>query len=88
MLTVAGERWEERNENREGYRHTERRYGRFARSFPLPEGVNAENVKATFQNGVLEVTMPAPKHQQRGRRIEIQEGRSDAAQPSGEQSTT
>lgn len=88
MLTIAGERREERDETREGYRHSERRYGRFSRSFPLPEGINAEDVKAAFQNGVLEVTMPAPKREQRGRRIEIQEGAGESARPSSEQPKT
>jgi len=37
------------------------RYHRFERTFPLPEGVNAESVKARFHNGVLEISMPAPK---------------------------
>lgn len=60
MLTITGERREERDETREGYRHSERHYGRFSRSIPLPEGINAEEVQATFQNGVLEVTMPVP----------------------------
>jgi HSP20 family protein len=88
MLTIAGERREEHEETREGYRHSERHYGRFFRSIPLPEGVNAEDVRATFHNGVLEITMPAPQHEQKGRRIEVQEGASGGAQPSGEQAKT
>jgi HSP20 family protein len=87
MLTITGERREERDETREGYRHSERHYGRFSRSIPLPEGINAEEVQATFQNGVLEVTMPAPRREQRGRRIEIQERTGGGTQPSSEQST-
>jgi HSP20 family protein len=82
VLTIAGERREEREETREGYRHSERRYGRFSRSVPLPEGVSPEDVRCTFQNGVLEITMPAPQRERRGRRIEIHEG---GTQPSGEQ---
>lgn len=56
----------------------ERSYGSFRRLIPLPEGVNAEKAQATFKNGVLEVTMEAPRLQSRGRRIEIQ-GESGAA---------
>lgn len=74
LLTIGGERREEREEAREGYRHSERRYGRFSRSVPLPEGVSPEDVRCTFQNGVLEITMPAPQRVERGRRIEIQGG--------------
>lgn len=87
MLTITGERREERDETREGYRHSERHYGRFSRSIPLPEGINAEEVQATFQNGVLEVTMPVPRRERRGQRIEIQERTGGATQPSSEQST-
>ena len=88
LLTIAGERREEREETREGYRHSERRYGRFSRSVPLPEGVSAEDVQCTFQNGVLEVTMPAPQRVERSRRIEIQGVPDGEAQPSGEQPKT
>lgn len=52
LLTVEGERREEREEEiREGYCHSERRYGRFSRSVPLPEGINPEDVRCTSQNG-------------------------------------
>jgi HSP20 family protein len=72
LLTIAGERREEHEEKREGFRHSEWRYGRFSRSVPLPEGVSPEDVRCTFQNGVLEITMPAPQRVERSRRIEIQ----------------
>jgi HSP20 family protein len=88
LLTIAGERREEREETRDGYRHSERRYGRFSRSVPLPEGVSPEDVRCTFQNGVLEITMPAPQRVARGRRIEIQGAPDGGAQPSGEQAKT
>jgi len=88
MLTIAGERREEHEENQEGYRVSERRYGHFFRSIPLPEGVKAEEVRAKFQNGVLEVTIPVPQQEQRGRRIEIQEGSDRAARSSSEQAQT
>ena len=58
----------------------ERRYGTFRRHIPLPEGVNAEQVTATFKDGILEIAMPAPQRQGRGRRIDIQSG---ATSPSG-----
>jgi HSP20 family protein len=71
-LTIQGERRQEHEENREGWRHSERSYGSFYRSIPLPEGVDAENAKANFRDGVLEITMPAPKREERrGRQIEI-----------------
>jgi HSP20 family protein len=52
----------------------ERRYGTFRRQIPLPEGVNADQVIASFKDGVLEVSRPAPQQQARGRRIDIQSG--------------
>jgi HSP20 family protein len=85
LLTISGERREEREETREGFRHSEWRYGRFSRTVPLPEGVRPEDVQCTFQNGVLEITMPAPQREQRSRQIEIQGASNGGAQPSGEQ---
>jgi HSP20 family protein len=75
MLTIAGERRDEREQTGAGYRASERRYGRFSRSVELPEGVNADDIRASFRNGVLEVAMPAPQREgRRGRRIEIEGG--------------
>ncbi|PYV61091.1 MAG: hypothetical protein DMG97_44250, partial [Acidobacteria bacterium] len=60
----------------------ERNYGSFSREIPLPEGVNANEAKANFRNGVLEITMPAPERQTLGRRrIEIGEGAEAEEQP-------
>jgi HSP20 family protein len=71
-LTIQGERRQEHEENREGWRHSERSYGSFYRSIPLPEGIDAAQAKANFRDGVLEITMPAPKREERrGRQIEI-----------------
>ncbi len=83
MLTIAGERREEREETQEGgWRHSERRYGRFLRSISLPSGINADQAKCTFKDGVLEVTLPSPQRE-RGRRIAIEEQRvMESKQPS------
>ena len=71
-LILEGERRKEHEERREGFYRSERRYGRFSRAVPLPEGVDTENVKAEFKDGVLEVRLPAPRRQQPQRRqIEI-----------------
>ena len=73
-LTIRGQRREEHEEEREGYFHSERQYGEFYRAVPLPEGAIGESAKATFQDGVLEVTMQAaPSETRRGRRLEIQD---------------
>jgi HSP20 family protein len=77
-ITIEGERHSEQNENREGFYRTERRYGKFYRRLPLPDGVDAENANATFSHGVLEITMEAPKHTEtKTRRVEI----TDSSRP-------
>ena len=79
-LTISGERRQEQEDRQEGYFHTERSYGTFARSIALPEGVNEEQVQARYDHGVLEVTIPLPEQQrQRGRRVQIQSGGTQSA---------
>ncbi len=73
MLTISGERKEEKEEKREGYYRSERRYGNFYRQLPLPEGAMTEKAEATFTNGVLEVTMPAPKAEPATRKLEVKD---------------
>jgi HSP20 family protein len=74
-ITIQGERKREHKEEREGVFRSERRYGSFSRVIPLPEGTMTDQAKASFKDGVLEVTMPAPPEQvRRGRRLEISEG--------------
>ncbi|MEZ5331413.1 MAG: Hsp20/alpha crystallin family protein [Thermoanaerobaculia bacterium] len=57
-LTLQGERKFERDEQRESYHRIERGYGSFTRTFALPANVRTEDVKATFENGVLTVELP------------------------------
>jgi HSP20 family protein len=61
VLTISGERNAEHEDKREGYYRVERSFGRFQRSLTLPEGVEAEQVAATFDKGVLEVRVPKPE---------------------------
>lgn len=73
-VTIEGERQGEHEEKGEGYYRAERHYGKFYRRLPLPQGVNADNATATFQNGVLEVIMPALKGESKAaHKLEIQE---------------
>ena len=58
MLTVKGERRFESDVKDEGYYRLERVYGKFERSIPLPIPVQAEKVKATYRDGVLEIRLP------------------------------
>ena len=57
-LHLKGERKFEENANEENYQRMERSYGIFSRVFALPTTVDQDNVKATFNNGVLEITIP------------------------------
>jgi len=76
-IIIQGERKSMRDENKGGIHRSERRYGQFYRSIPLPEGANTDQIKANFDNGVLEVTVPMPPPPQVNRRqIPIQGGRS------------
>lgn len=73
LLTLSGERKEEKEDKREGFYRSERTYGSFYRQIPLPQGAKTENAAATFHNGVLEITIPAPKVEPSTRKLEIKE---------------
>jgi HSP20 family protein len=74
QLAISGERKTEAEEKGEHFYRCERDYGSFFRSVPLPEGTNADDVKATFTDGVLEVRVPLPaRPEAKARRIEIEE---------------
>ncbi len=72
VLTISGERRAYRNgeENGRRYHRVESRFGRFSRSLPLPNVVDADKIKAQYENGVLVITLPKLK-EKAGRRIEI-----------------
>jgi len=73
-LTIQGERRREHEEEREGVYRAERSYGSFYRVVSLPEGAMTDQAKATFKDGVLNITMPAPPESvKRGHRLEITE---------------
>lgn len=59
-LAISGERKTEVEEKKEDFYRAERQYGSFYRAVPLPEGVKLDDVKATFNEGVLEVSVPIP----------------------------
>jgi len=60
VLTIRGEKKEEKEEKDKTYRLVERSYGSFVRSLELPEGVDANAIKASIDKGVLKVTVPKP----------------------------
>jgi HSP20 family protein len=68
LLTISGERTDEFKDDRDDYYRTERSYGRFFRAIQLPDGVNPDEIDASFKDGVLEVTIPEPKVSERRQR--------------------
>ena len=75
LLTLAGEKKDERTQDQGGLHLTERSFGRFQRAFRLPFRLDPNQVRAQFDKGVLRVTLPRPQPQQQGGgRIQIQAG--------------
>jgi HSP20 family protein len=58
LLTITGEKRQEKEEKEERYHRVERSYGAFTRGVRLPVGVDGSKVAATFKNGLLTVTLP------------------------------
>ena len=77
QLTISGEkRQEEASEEKGKYHRVERRYGSFYRMLSLPHDANAQDIHASFKDGVLEVSVPRDKNKQPegGRSIPITKG--------------
>jgi HSP20 family protein len=72
QLIIQGERKSEQQQRDKGVYRSERRYGRFYRAVPLPEGTSTENAKAQFNNGVLEISIPVPEQKSNRRQIPIE----------------
>jgi HSP20 family protein len=71
-LTIRGEKKSERDEKKAHYRLTERSYGAFERTMRIPDGVDADKVRADFENGVLRVTLPKTEASRaKSRKIEV-----------------
>ena len=71
QLTIEGERKQEEKKEEKDYFYREVAYGKFSRTMTLPEGVDASKVKAGYKNGILEVTLPAPK-QLESKKIQVE----------------
>lgn len=71
QLRIEGERKQEEKKEEKDYFYQEVSYGKFVRTVPLPEGVDTEKIKANYKNGVLEISMPAPK-QLESKKIQIE----------------
>ena len=74
VVTIRGEKRFERKDEKENFHFVERSYGTFQRSLRLPFPVESDQISARFDNGVLTVTVPKGKAQERSRRIQVQSG--------------
>jgi HSP20 family protein len=70
MLRIDAERHEEEKVEEKGYMRRELRSGSFVRTLPLPEGVSETDVKATYEDGILEIRVPVAEPEP-ARKIEI-----------------
>jgi HSP20 family protein len=81
VLTVKGSREEKHETNKRDFYRREFRYGSFERAITLPEGMKAEDLKATFHDGVLELTGPMPKEAlPKEVKVQIQSGEAKKAE--------
>jgi HSP20 family protein len=86
VLTIRGERKFERDDEKENYHLVECSYGTVQRSLRLPTQVDPQQVQARFENGLLRITLPKSKAQDRARRIEVQGGAGAQAKRLGGES--
>ena len=72
VLTIKGERKKETEEQGKNYHRVERNYGSFSRSFNLGELIDRENIEASFENGVLHVSLPKAQQVRKTKEITIE----------------
>ena len=75
VLTVKGEKTEEKEEKERGFHLRERRFGTFERSFRVSDTVDLDKIEASFRQGVLTVKMPKTAEAQKAvKKIEVKGG--------------
>lgn len=84
VLTIRAERTQERETSRRNYHLVERSVGVFQRSLRLPAPVDPGKVQASFDNGVLTVTIPKDSGQARSRRVQVRSGAGGQAAGQGQ----
>jgi HSP20 family protein len=82
MLTIRGKREEHRELNDQGWLQREVTYGSFERTLGLPTGVKADDIKASYRNGVMKLIVPLPASTVE-RKVPIEIGDSGAAKQIG-----
>jgi HSP20 family protein len=73
MLTIRGERRQEKEEEKRNYYYSERSFGQFQRFIPLPGSINPDRVDASYKNGTLTVSV-AKRPEAKPKRVEVKEG--------------
>lgn len=71
MLQIRAERREAATSDQAGHRHSEFHYGSFARVVSLPAGASADDVKATYHDGILEIVVPVDSKQAEATRVSV-----------------
>lgn len=71
LLTISGEKKEEKEDKGKNYYRMERSYGSFRRSIPLPREIDADKVEAAFKKGVLTITLPKTAATQDRKKIAV-----------------
>ncbi|HUJ45798.1 MAG TPA: Hsp20/alpha crystallin family protein [Rhizomicrobium sp.] len=72
VLTIKGEKQEEKEEKKKDYYLKERNFGSFERAFQVPDGVDTDKIEANFKKGILTVTLPKkPEAQKAAKKIDI-----------------
>ena len=79
-LIIRGERKFEKEEKEENFRRVERQYGTFVRSFSLPSTVDTDNINASYDNGVLSITMPK-RAEAKPKQIQVNSGKRLESRP-------
>ncbi|VDC06840.1 unnamed protein product [Peniophora sp. CBMAI 1063] len=71
VLTVSGETKVDETKEQDGYAVRERRFGKFSRSIPVPQGMKEEEIKASLENGVLSVSFPRTASEAQPKKIAV-----------------
>ncbi len=71
VLTLSGQRESKHEETKNKVHRVERSYGSFVRNFTLPDNVDAQQVSANFQDGILDIDIPKSE-EEKPKRIEVQ----------------
>ena len=75
VLTIKGEKNQEKEEKKKDYYLRERNFGSFERSFQVPDSVDSDKIEASFKKGVLTVSLPKkPEAQKATKRIDVKTG--------------